>query len=180
MTAGAGAGPTTARPWTAIAVGTGVVVLLVVLAAAGDGIQVLPDEVVGRRDDGGAVWLLLALVLAVGLGPALAYLSGRRTWALTGGAALVAGVAVAVILGNAFPALASGVTVTATIVLGVLGAIALQHRSRAQLVARAVAVVALVALSWSLTASGVLDPTPLVTFAVLGAADAVASRARTA
>lgn len=166
------------RKWAAIGLGTAMALLVLLMLALGDGIQVLPEEVVGRRDRSGGLMLLAGALLVLALGPAIAYVSGRRAWPLVGLAALATGVASAVVVGNLLPGVFSAATVLVTLGAGALGFVALEHQHRAELVGRVIALTVLVAVSWLLTRIGAFDPIPVLTLAGLGVADVLAARLR--
>lgn len=172
--------PAGSRKWAAIGLGTGMALLVLLMLALGAGIQVLPPEVVGSPDPSGGLRLLVAALLVLTLGPAIAYVSGRRAWPLVGLAALAAGVASTVVVGNLLPGVFPAATVLVTLGAGVLGIVALEHQQRDELVGRVIALTVLVAASSLLTRVGVFDPIPVLTFAGLGVADVLAARLRDA
>lgn len=166
------------RKWAAIGVGTGMALLVPLMLALGDGLQVLPEEVVGSRDRSGGLTLLVAALLVLTLGPAIAYVSGRRAWPLVGLVALAAGVASAVVVGTLLPGVFSAATVLVTLGVGVLGIVALEHQKRDELVGRVIVLTVLVTASSLLTRIGAFDPVPVLTLAALGVADVLAARRR--
>lgn len=164
------------REWLAIGAGTGLLVLGLVLVAAGEGFQVLPGDIAGPSRPNAVLWLLLGLVTFVAMPPAVSWASGRPGGPLFGVVALVGGIALALLVVNALPAVFDSATMVATLVIGVAGGVALRHEHRVELAGRAIAVVVLVAGSWVLTRTGLFDPLPLCTLAGLGVADWLTAR----